>query len=398
MRSRSAPSLAPRIRTASSPALRAPPTATVATGTPAGIDTMDSSESSPSRCLSGTGTPITGSGVTAASMPGRWAAPPAPAMITRSPRPAAADPYSIISCGIRCADTTSASWGTPNSSSAAAAASITGQSESLPMTTPTRAPPFMGSILSRSQIACRAPGPLSQLVPQRGIPGHGHVPDLAPRAHLLAVQVHLHTRIGRHHMQVAPVHAGIGTTKDIRHNDLRRDRTGSAQRKVQDGPQVLLELRCRGPLDGPVPAVVRPHGQLVDQQQPLAARFEQLHREQPGHVQLGGELEREPLGLARLADRQPRRGRQHLVADPVALDGLHDRVDDALAVRRPGGQHGQLPVEVDVLLREHRDAMAEHLRRLVRRLAYPYPAPVVAAADRLEHHRPAGPGGEFRDP
>jgi hypothetical protein len=52
---------------------------------------------------------MTGSGVTEASMPGRWAAPPAPAMITRKPRAAAADPYPIISCGIRCADTTSAS-------------------------------------------------------------------------------------------------------------------------------------------------------------------------------------------------------------------------------------------------------------------------------------------------
>ena len=46
----------------------------------------------PSRCFSGTGTPITGSGVTEASMPGRWAAPPAPAMITCSPRPAASLP------------------------------------------------------------------------------------------------------------------------------------------------------------------------------------------------------------------------------------------------------------------------------------------------------------------
>ena len=44
--------------------MRAPPIATVATGTPAGICTIDSSESSPSRCASGTGTPITGSGVT----------------------------------------------------------------------------------------------------------------------------------------------------------------------------------------------------------------------------------------------------------------------------------------------------------------------------------------------
>src|SRR5581483_7846263 len=74
---------APRIRAARSPALRALPMATVATGTPAGICTIDSSESIPSRYFSGTGTPITGSGVTAASMPGRCAAPPAPAMITR---------------------------------------------------------------------------------------------------------------------------------------------------------------------------------------------------------------------------------------------------------------------------------------------------------------------------
>src|SRR5699024_7085137 len=73
-------SLAPRMRAASRPALRAPPTETVATGTPAGICTIDSSESIPSRCWSGTGTPITGKGVREASMPGRWAAPPAPAM------------------------------------------------------------------------------------------------------------------------------------------------------------------------------------------------------------------------------------------------------------------------------------------------------------------------------
>ena len=59
------------MRTASSPALRALPIATVATGTPAGICTIESRESMPSRCFRGTGTPITGSGVTAASIPGR---------------------------------------------------------------------------------------------------------------------------------------------------------------------------------------------------------------------------------------------------------------------------------------------------------------------------------------
>lgn len=91
-RAASAPAPAARTRTASSPALRAPPIDTVATGTPAGIWTMDSSESMPSRCFSGTGTPMTGSGVTAASIPGRCAAPPAPATTTRSPRSAASRP------------------------------------------------------------------------------------------------------------------------------------------------------------------------------------------------------------------------------------------------------------------------------------------------------------------
>ena len=116
-RAASAPSPAPRIRAASSPALRAPPTDTVATGTPAGICTIESSESIPSRYFSGTGTPITGSEVTDASIPGRCAAPPAPAMITRSPRASAVRPYSTISSGIRCAETTSTSHATPSSSS-----------------------------------------------------------------------------------------------------------------------------------------------------------------------------------------------------------------------------------------------------------------------------------------
>ena len=60
-----------------------------ATGTPRGIWTIESSESRPPRCWVGIGTPITGSAVFAASIPGRCAAPPAPATITRIPRPAA---------------------------------------------------------------------------------------------------------------------------------------------------------------------------------------------------------------------------------------------------------------------------------------------------------------------
>jgi hypothetical protein len=77
------------MRTASKPAFLALPIATVATGMPPGICTIDSRESSPSSWASGTGTPITGSEVIEAVMPGKCAAPPAPAMITCNPRSAA---------------------------------------------------------------------------------------------------------------------------------------------------------------------------------------------------------------------------------------------------------------------------------------------------------------------
>jgi hypothetical protein len=67
----------------------AAPIAKVATGMPLGICTMECSESTPCRWRLATGTPSTGTVVLAASMPGRWAAPPAPAMIARRPRGAA---------------------------------------------------------------------------------------------------------------------------------------------------------------------------------------------------------------------------------------------------------------------------------------------------------------------
>ena len=135
------------MRAARSPAFRAPPTDTVATGTPAGIWTIDRSESMPSRYARGTGTPMTGRDVTEASIPGRCAAPPAPAMTTRRPRSSAERPYSSISSGIRCAETTSTSQATPSSSRAVTAASMTGQSESEPMTTPTTGVPLLDVLI-----------------------------------------------------------------------------------------------------------------------------------------------------------------------------------------------------------------------------------------------------------
>src|SRR6185503_500006 len=78
----------PRIAAACSAAFLAPasPIAKVATGTPPGIWAIESRESSPFRARLSTGTPSTGRVVMLATMPGRCAAPPAPAMITRMPR------------------------------------------------------------------------------------------------------------------------------------------------------------------------------------------------------------------------------------------------------------------------------------------------------------------------
>ena len=75
------------------PALVALPMPTVATGTPRGIWTIESSESSPFRCRLGIGTPRIGTVDLAASIPGRWAAPPAPAMMHASPRSRADSAY-----------------------------------------------------------------------------------------------------------------------------------------------------------------------------------------------------------------------------------------------------------------------------------------------------------------
>src|SRR5579859_350714 len=86
--SRTCGCLAPSMAAASRAALIAPalPMAMAPTGTPPGIWAIERSESRPFRAFDSTGTPSTGSTVFEAVMPGRWAAPPAPAMMTSMPR------------------------------------------------------------------------------------------------------------------------------------------------------------------------------------------------------------------------------------------------------------------------------------------------------------------------
>ena len=110
--------------------------------------------------------------VAEATMPGRCAAPPAPAMITSIPRPAADFAYSSIRSGVRWAETTPTSKATSNSASACAASSMTAQSLSLPMITPTRGcpascisvptVPSVGPLRVRQPV-CRPRGPFTNV-------------------------------------------------------------------------------------------------------------------------------------------------------------------------------------------------------------------------------------------
>ena len=80
---------------ANSAAFTAParPIASVPTGIPAGICTIDNSESRPFSDFDSIGTPSTGSSVLAAATPARCAAPPAAAMITSRPLSSADSTY-----------------------------------------------------------------------------------------------------------------------------------------------------------------------------------------------------------------------------------------------------------------------------------------------------------------
>lgn len=112
--------------------------AMAATGTPAGICTLESSESMPESTVVAMGTATTGSVVTAATTPARCAAPPAATITTFRPRSTAVEAYSCVRAGDRCADVTSISYGTSNFSSIFADSLITGKSVSEPMMIPTK--------------------------------------------------------------------------------------------------------------------------------------------------------------------------------------------------------------------------------------------------------------------
>ena len=110
----------------------------MATGTPPGICKIDNILSQPSvELVDFIGTPITGKLVKAATIPGKCAAPPAPAIITCKPLLRAVFAYSTIRSGVRCAETTVNSKGILKVFKVSAAACMIGKSLSLPIMIPT---------------------------------------------------------------------------------------------------------------------------------------------------------------------------------------------------------------------------------------------------------------------
>ena len=97
-------------------------------------------------------------------MPGKWAAPPAPAIIISRPRPAASDAYDTRSAGVRCADTTLVSNGIPSEVSVSAVDERVSQSDWEPIISPTRADAVLA--MGRGY-------PSSEMPVNRKVLGHG---------------------------------------------------------------------------------------------------------------------------------------------------------------------------------------------------------------------------------
>ena len=186
------------------------------------------------------------------------------------------------------------------------------------------------------------------------------MPDLASWLDLLAVEVHLRAGVASHDMTVCRVELLVLTPEDIGHDGIALAGPRITEREVEHRPQVLLELAGHRPVHRPVAAVVRPHGELVDDIGRRPSRIdhlEELDREDAGDVERSGDPQR---GLGhrggqagvKIGGRPDRLG-----ADAVGLDGLGDRPRRGLTGRAAGDDRGELAAEVDPLLQE--DAVAQ---------------------------------------
>ena len=180
---------------------------------------------------------------------------------------------------------------------------------------------------------CRAFGALPH--PPGIITQNVHMPDLAARALFLAVEVHVGVRDPAEQMVHPLIHAHRrlnGRAEHIGHHRHRCDRAGVTQRVIQHRAQVLFELTGDRPVHGPVTGVVRTHGQLIDHQRAIGG-FEQFDREHSDHTEFVGDPQSQLLGFGGQLFGQSQCRCHHGHADPVALNGFHDRPGRTLSQR-----------------------------------------------------------------
>src|SRR5918995_2211284 len=145
-----------------------------------------------------------------------------------------------MASGIRWAETTSAAYGTSNSARAVAAADMTGQSESDPITMPTRAVVPSGIGVS-GQVRRGVPGPAAD--PVEVVAARGDVADLAAGSDLLAVELHSQPPVPGEAVHQRRGQVLDRPTEDVAHHRPLLARSRVAERQVQHGPEVVLELR-----------------------------------------------------------------------------------------------------------------------------------------------------------
>src|SRR5919107_3130412 len=129
-----------------------------------------------------------------------------------------------MASGIRCAETTSAAYGTSNSASAVAAADITGQSESDPITMPTRAAGSGSGIGVSHQVRGGVPGPAAD--PVEVVAVRGDVADIAARSDLLAVELHSQPTVPGEGVQQRRRQVLDGAAEHVAHHRPLRPQAG----------------------------------------------------------------------------------------------------------------------------------------------------------------------------
>ena len=224
---------------------------------------------------------------------------------------------------------------------------------------------------------------------------HGHMTEFASRADLLAVKVHLEARVAGKHMPIC-LHerrkvARILRSHDVDHHRPGGDGAGVSQGEVKHGAQVVLELTRHRPVNGPVPGIMRPHGELVDEDS--RRRIEELDRQHAGDVERTGNLQGDPLSLESAIIREVRAWRHNLGAHAIDLHRAHDRIGDRLTVRAPRDLGGQLSGEGHAFFCKpsrvcDERCLCHHALRRCDVVDDPHPASVVPSTGDLEHERP----------